>query len=95
MKHYQNIKCTHCESEDIVKNGHSENGTQRWRCNKCKKSFQLTYERKAWEVGIKEKIFELTLNSSGVRDISRTLHINRNTVMSALKKNASYKPISN
>ena len=95
MKHYQIIKCTHCQSDDTVKNGHSENGTQRWRCNTCKKSFQLTYHNTAWEPGIKEKIFELTLNSSGVRDISRTLHINRNTVMKALKKNSSHEPISN
>jgi len=75
------------------KNGHSENGTQRWRCNSCKKSFQLSYKYKAWEPGVKEQIMELTLNSSGVRDISRSLHINKNTVISELKKNASNKPV--
>ena len=95
MKHYDIIKCPHCESGDLVKNGHSENGTQRWRCNSCKKSFQLTYQKKAYEAGIKEKIIELTLNSSGVRDISRTLQINKNTVVSVLKKNAKNKSISN
>jgi transposase-like protein len=30
----------------------------------------------------------LTLNSSGVRDIGRVLKINKNTVVSVLKKNA-------
>ena len=93
MQHYNVIKCPFCGSEDLVKNGHSENGTQRWRCNSCKKSFQLTYTNKAWEPGVKEQIIELTLNSSGVRDISRVLHINRNTVMSELKKNSSNKSI--
>ena len=95
MKHYNVIKCNFCGSEDLVKNGHSENGTQRWRCNSCKKSFQLLYKNKAYEPGIKEQIIELTLNGSGVRDISRTLHINRNTVMSELKKNASNKSVFN
>jgi len=93
MKHYHIIRCTFCGSEDLVKNGHSENGTQRWRCNSCKKSFQLSYKYNAWEPGVKEQIMELTLNSSGVRDISRTLHINKNTVISELKKNASNKPV--
>jgi transposase len=64
MKHYINIKCPHCGSEDLVKNGHNEMGTQRWRCNTCKRSFQLEYQRKAWEPGIKEQIIELTLNSN-------------------------------
>jgi transposase len=93
MKHYHIIRCTFCGSEDLVKNGQSENETQRWRCNSCKKSFQLSYKYKAWEPGVKEQIMELTLNSSGVRDISRTLHINKNTVISELKKNASNKPV--
>jgi transposase len=95
MKHYNNIKCPHCGSDNLVKNGHSENGTQRWRCNTCRKSFQLEYQKKAWEHGVKEQIIELTLNSSGVRDISRILHINKNTVVSELKKNSTHKPKSN
>jgi transposase-like protein len=43
--------------------------------------------------GIKEKIIELTLNSSGVRDIERTLKIHRDTVTSVLKKNAESEPL--
>ena len=43
MKHSQDILCPHCSSSDLQKNGHSENGTQRWRCIHCHKSFQLIY----------------------------------------------------
>ena len=93
MKHYFVVTCIHCESDDLVKNGHSENNTQRWQCNNCKKSFQLEYRYNAWRPGVKEQIIELTMNSSGVRDISRTLQINKNTVISVLKKNAIRKPI--
>ena len=92
MKHTQDINCPYCFVSDLVKNGHSENGTQRWRCNGCRKSFQLDYRYHARQQGIKEQIIELTLNSSGVRDISRILRINKNTVMSELKKNAQRKP---
>ncbi|MDR0757103.1 MAG: hypothetical protein LBF85_04575, partial [Tannerella sp.] len=35
MKHTQIISCPYCSSIDLVKNGHRENGSQRWRCNNC------------------------------------------------------------
>ena len=41
MKHTQEILCPHCKSSDLQKNGHSENGTQRWRCVQCRKSFLI------------------------------------------------------
>lgn len=94
MKQYLLVTCTFCNCDDLVKNGHSENGTQRWLCNGCKKSFQIEYTYNARKPGVKEQILEMTLNSSGVRDISRTLQIDKNTVISELKKNASRKPIS-
>ena len=93
MKHTQEILCSHCKSSDLQKNGHSENGTQRWRCVHCRKSFQLSYRYNARKPGVKEQIVELTLNSSGVRDIGRILGINKNTVVSELKKNAQREPL--
>jgi transposase len=94
MKHFNIIRCTNCDSEDLVKNGH-RNGIQRWHCNKCKKYFQYEFRYNARKPGVKEQIIELTMNSSGVRDISRTLQINKNTVMAVLKKNTTNQPIRN
>ncbi|MDR3226377.1 MAG: hypothetical protein LBT56_01730, partial [Prevotellaceae bacterium] len=37
-------------------------------------------------------MIELTLNSSGVRDIGRVLHINKNTVCAVLKKTPKSNP---
>jgi transposase-like protein len=37
MKHYHITICPFYNSEDLVKNGHSATGIQRWRCNTCKK----------------------------------------------------------
>lgn len=93
MLHTTSISCPHCQGNDLVKNGHSPNGTQRWRCNTCKKSFRLTYRYRASEQGVKEKIIAMTLNSSGVRDISRVLRVDKNTVVSVLKKNAKNEPL--
>lgn len=88
MIHQVAVKCRHCQSEDLAKNGHRGNGTQRWRCNKCHKSFQLVYTYNAHKPGVKEQIIEQTLNSSGVRDISRNLKIAKGTVIADLKKRA-------
>jgi transposase-like protein len=66
MQHIQTISCPYGSSIDLVKNGHSENGSQRWRCNTCPKSFQLDYRYNARKQGVKEQIVELALNSSGV-----------------------------
>ncbi len=93
MVHSQELHCPHCPSNDLVKNGKSENATQRWRCNKCKKGFRLDYRYNARKQGMKEKIIELTLNSSGVRDIERVLKVHRDTVTSVLKKNAKNKSL--
>ena len=86
MKQYSKIKCPQCDKDNLVKNGHSENGTQRYRCKSCGKSFQLDYSYNAWYPGVKEQIEKQTLNSSGVRDISRNLGISKSTVISELKK---------
>jgi len=93
MKHTQEILCSHCNSSNLQKNGHSETGTQRWRCIDCRKSFQLSYRYNARKPGVKEQIVELTLNSSGVRDIGRILKISNNTVISELKKNSKREPL--
>ena len=86
MKQYIEITCRYCASSDLVKNGHDEKGTQRYRCKSCLKSFLVDYTYQAWKPGVKAQIDEQTLNSSGVRDIGRTLKIAKGTVIRHLKK---------
>jgi transposase-like protein len=71
----------------LIKQGKTGNGTQKWQCNICKKHFRIEYRYRTCQAGIKEKIIEMTLNSSGVRDIGRVLNISKDTVCSVLKKN--------
>ena len=86
MKQYIHIECPHCDSEDLVKNGKSENGTQRYRCHACRRSFQWEYTSRAWLPDVKQQIESQTLNGSGVRDIGRNLGISKDTVVATLKK---------
>jgi transposase-like protein len=59
----------------------------------CKRHFRLDYRYNAYRQGVKEKVIEMTLNSSGVRDIGRVLSISKDTVCSVLKKNAKNEPL--
>ena len=86
MNQYSQIVCRYCQCKDLVKNGHSENGTQRYRCNGCRRSFQHEYTYAAWLPDVKEQIIEQTLNSSGVSDISRNLDIAKPTVIAELRR---------
>ena len=93
MLHTTPINCPYCTQNDFAKNGKTSKGVQRWRCNRCKKHFQLAYKYIARKQGIKEKIIEQTLNSSGVRDTGRVLGISKDTVTSVLKKNSKSEPL--
>ncbi len=46
----------------------------------------MDYLYNAWKPGVKDQIEVEILNCSGIRDISRNLKINKNTVISELKK---------
>ena len=46
----------------------------------------LDYQYKACEAGMTEKIVEMAINASGVRETARVLKINKNTVINTLKK---------
>lgn len=50
------------------------------------KSFQLEYAYEAHKPGTKEKIVDMAMNGSGVRDTVRTLKVGINTVIRTLKK---------
>jgi len=89
MTCYQKIQCPECNGTQIMKSGKSAAGTQRYLCqNKdCKRqTFMQNYRYKACEPGMTEKIVEMAINSSGIRDTARALKINKNTVINTLKK---------
>ena len=50
------------------------------------KTFLLDYRYKAYVPGIKRQVVEMAINGSGIRDTGRVLGINKNTVISTLKK---------
>lgn len=89
MTCYQEVTCQNCKSRDIKTAGLSAKGVQRYRCNhpECPtKSFMLEYRYRAYEPGIKTKLLDMAINGSGIRDTARVLGIDKNTVISTIKK---------
>jgi transposase-like protein len=41
---------------------------------------------RACQAGIKDQVVEMAINGSGLRDTARVLKINKNTIISTLKK---------
>jgi transposase-like protein len=81
----QTIKCRYCKSERLRKAG-QQSSQQRIKCKNCGKTFQLEYTYEAHKPGVKEKIERMAHNGNGIRDTARVLGINKNTVISYLKK---------
>jgi transposase-like protein len=82
------VKCPHCVSDDVTKNGMSMNGKQRFlRGNKKRghKTFIEHYTNNAYDPNIRSRIFFSIVNGSGTRATARTLGKPEDTVTSALR----------
>ena len=91
MTCYQEITCPLCNSNHITQAGRNAYGEQRYRCQEpdCQtKTFMLKYRYRAYEPGIKEKVIDMAINGSGIRDTGRVLKIDKNTVINTLKNRA-------
>ena len=83
------VQCPHCHSEQVVKRGKTDSGTQRYLCQNIvcvKGSFLLDYRNRGCLPEVKHTIIDMSLNASGIRDTARVLRISTDTVLSALKK---------
>lgn len=83
------VFCPRCKKENVVKFGLNSSGKQRYQCkngNCSMNTFLLEYSRNGDLPEIKEKIIEMALNGSGIRDTARVLGVSMNTVISELKK---------
>lgn len=72
-----------CEQATSVKKYcYGKSGHQRYRCQSCKRTFQLDYVYRACQPGIADQVIDLAMNNAGIRDTARALHISINAVNS-------------
>jgi transposase-like protein len=83
------ICCPSCNSTNVVKNGKSDEGKQRYRCRKAecsRSSFIREYSYRGYLPNVKQQIADMAVNGSGIRDTARVLKISPTTVIETLKK---------
>lgn len=81
----QTIKCYHCGSDDLKKNGKASNGKQRYHCKDCGRASRENGDY-GYSEARREEILRAYQERSNMRGISRTFGIARNTLASWLKK---------
>jgi len=82
------VTCPYCNSDNVVKNGKSREGKQRFLCKneQCNhQTFLIEYEYTGSNPQIKKKILNMAINGSGIRDTARVLGISPNTVILNIK----------
>ncbi len=88
----EKITCPSCASRHIRKNGISRNGKQRYRCQNCRRQFITSYTYHGCIPFVRSLIVPMTLNGSGIRDISRVLRVSINTVLKVIRQKAASTP---
>ena len=86
------VRCPHCDRDQMIKRGKTENGKQRYLCQnqECSaKTFILDHDYRGQLPEVKKKIIDMAMNGSGIRDTARVLEISPSTVISELKKKES------
>ena len=80
------VKCYHCSSEKLKKNGFAPNGKQKYLCKDCGKASREDPVAKGYSEAKREEILRAYQERSSLRGISRTFGVSRTTVTAWLKK---------
>ena len=83
------VTCPYCQTDLIAKRGKTETEKQRSRCQNSDcphQSFLLNPSYKGRSPELKERIVDMALSGSGIRDTARVLGISTDPVLNELKK---------
>ena len=87
------VRCPHGQGVDVVRYGKQRNGEQRYRCNNadCPRHIVLLQYRNQGRLpAVKQRMVDMALNGSGIRDTARVLGVSPTTGLDTLKKRAGY-----
>ena len=80
------MRCPTCQSTDMMQQGITAPGKQRYRCTNLSCSshtFLVEYSPQGRVPAVKQQMLEMTWNGSGIRDMARVRHISPSTVIEA------------
>ncbi len=82
------ITCYHCGSDDVVKNGLSPNGTQKYLCHTCGRQSREDPSPNGYTEERKEEILCAYQERSNLRGLRRTFGVSPTTVIGWIKKSS-------
>jgi len=80
------LRCQHCQSERLVRNGLAPDGRQRYLCRDCSQRSREQPRTLAYSQEAREQILRAYDERSSLRGLARTFGVSRNTVTAWLKK---------
>jgi transposase-like protein len=80
------LRCQHCESRNLVRNGLATDGRQRYLCHDCGQRSREQPRTNAYSEEEREQILRAYDERSSLRGLSRTFGVSRQTVTRWLKK---------
>jgi transposase-like protein len=80
------LTCCHCGREQLVGNGLTRNGKQRYRGHECGRSRRENPQPNGYTDGQRETILAAYSERRSLRGLTRTFGVSRNTVAGWLKK---------
>jgi len=78
------VKCPHCHSCKVVKNGVKRTGRQNFLCRECSRQFQDEYRYRGADPAVGSLILRMLERNSGIRDIEAVLGVSRRCVLGTL-----------
>lgn len=76
------LKCPHCQSEELVRNGHAPNGEQKYHYNSCGRNSRDNPSSNVYSDQRREEILRAYQERSSLRGLTRTFGVSPNTITS-------------
>jgi transposase-like protein len=74
------MKCSHCESENVVKAGLNRSGSQRYVCKACQRHFTPRPNPMGYSTVIREQAIKMVVDGANYRRTGRYLQVNHQSV---------------
>ena len=82
------VKCPHCHSAKVVKNGKRSTGRQVFLCRNCGRQFQAEYFYQGADPLVKPQLQSSLLHGSGIRDCTKIFGISPKATLNFIERQA-------
>ena len=86
------LKCRHCGSDQLVRDGRTANGKQRYWCKTCQRGSRENPQPNGYLPAEQEQILRAYEERSSLRGLERTFGVSRVTVSTWIKKKKPRSP---